>query len=384
LYVITFYSFKGGVGRTMALVNVAAELARRGRKVLVVDFDLEAPGLETYQRLQLPKPHPGIVEYVTEYRKKRQVPKLLNHLYEAQPLGKKSGRLWVMPAGRRDRAYRNALADLDWQQLYSKEDGFLLFEDMKLGWKEELNPDYVLIDSRTGDTDTLGICTRQLPDSVVLMFALNEQNLAGLKNVCHDIRREATEGLKKTIHIHFVPANVPDVDDEQGVLHRQLHNFLAGLGIRWFSGMIRRHENLDLLDQSIFTIDRPRTRLARSYRRLLRTLLKDNPTDRDGVLLSLERPTGEFALNDDDTIMLEQAKSSRLYSIARRFRNDIEVLNKVALSLKREQEYKSAMRVHDRVLELDPGNMEAGLHKVIDKRRFVEGDPTAREWPEGE
>jgi len=42
LYVITFYSFKGGVGRTMALVNTAAELARRGRKVLVVDFDLEA------------------------------------------------------------------------------------------------------------------------------------------------------------------------------------------------------------------------------------------------------------------------------------------------------------------------------------------------------
>ena len=29
LYVITFYSFKGGVGRTMALVNVAAELVRR-------------------------------------------------------------------------------------------------------------------------------------------------------------------------------------------------------------------------------------------------------------------------------------------------------------------------------------------------------------------
>ena len=44
VYISTFYSFKGGVGRTMALVNAAVELARRGRRVLAVDFDLEAPG----------------------------------------------------------------------------------------------------------------------------------------------------------------------------------------------------------------------------------------------------------------------------------------------------------------------------------------------------
>ena len=48
MYVTTFYSFKGGVGRTMALVNVAVELANTGRRVLVVDFDLEAPGLDTF------------------------------------------------------------------------------------------------------------------------------------------------------------------------------------------------------------------------------------------------------------------------------------------------------------------------------------------------
>ena len=43
MYVATFYSFKGGVGRTLALLNVAYELADSGLKVLVVDFDLEAP-----------------------------------------------------------------------------------------------------------------------------------------------------------------------------------------------------------------------------------------------------------------------------------------------------------------------------------------------------
>src|SRR5438270_2162491 len=46
--VITFYSYKGGVGRTMALANTAAMLAARGWRVLAADWDLEAPGLHHY------------------------------------------------------------------------------------------------------------------------------------------------------------------------------------------------------------------------------------------------------------------------------------------------------------------------------------------------
>ena len=42
--IITFYSYKGGTGRTMLLANVAWILATNGKRVLVVDWDLEAPG----------------------------------------------------------------------------------------------------------------------------------------------------------------------------------------------------------------------------------------------------------------------------------------------------------------------------------------------------
>ncbi|MGH7173997.1 MAG: tyrosine-protein kinase family protein [Gemmataceae bacterium] len=312
MYVITFYSFKGGVGRTMALVNVAAELVRRGRKVLVVDFDLEAPGLETYKQLRPKEPHPGIVEYVTEFRRTQAVPDLHEYMYEAKPIGKRGGRLWVMPAGRRDRAYRNALTDLDWKRLYQDEGGFLLFEDTKKGWEKELKPDYVLIDSRTGDTDVLGICTRQLPDAVVLMFMPNQQNLAGLKNVVRDIRREETEGLKKKIQLHFVAANVPRLDDEEGILKRRLHRFEKALHfpkldnkkklfrlnpmapIRFENvldfnekalhfpkpdGVIDRYDSLLHLDQRVFVLERPRSKLARQYRRLVQALRFHNPFD---------------------------------------------------------------------------------------------------------
>ena len=46
--IYTFYSYKGGVGRSMALANVAELMRRRGLNVLIVDFDLEAPGLERF------------------------------------------------------------------------------------------------------------------------------------------------------------------------------------------------------------------------------------------------------------------------------------------------------------------------------------------------
>src|ERR687884_644286 len=46
--IITFYSYKGGTGRSMALANVAWILASNGKRVLTIDWDLEAPGLHRY------------------------------------------------------------------------------------------------------------------------------------------------------------------------------------------------------------------------------------------------------------------------------------------------------------------------------------------------
>ena len=69
--IVTFYSFKGGTGRTMALANVAWILASNGLKVLVVDWDLDSPGLHRYFHPFLDPAKvaatPGIIEIVTEY-----------------------------------------------------------------------------------------------------------------------------------------------------------------------------------------------------------------------------------------------------------------------------------------------------------------------------
>src|SRR5689334_17764349 len=67
--VYTFYSYKGGVGRSMALANVGVLMALEKHKVLLVDFDLEAPGLDAFfsrndacDLVGDPKTTPGILE----------------------------------------------------------------------------------------------------------------------------------------------------------------------------------------------------------------------------------------------------------------------------------------------------------------------------------
>ena len=73
--VITFYSYKGGVGRTLALADVAVMLAKMGHRVLMVDWDLEAPGLHRFFMNRLSgrgepeltfRSHPGLVELITQ------------------------------------------------------------------------------------------------------------------------------------------------------------------------------------------------------------------------------------------------------------------------------------------------------------------------------
>ena len=52
--VTTFYSYKGGTGRSMALANVACILAKSQEgRVLMIDWDLEAPGLHRFFRQRI-------------------------------------------------------------------------------------------------------------------------------------------------------------------------------------------------------------------------------------------------------------------------------------------------------------------------------------------
>ena len=97
--IAAFYSYKGGVGRTMALVNTAVALARLGRRVLVVDFDLEAPGLPSYQAFQSAECERGLVDYVNSYRTTGIAPNASEFIASCEVEGSKVEGSKVEPLG---------------------------------------------------------------------------------------------------------------------------------------------------------------------------------------------------------------------------------------------------------------------------------------------
>lgn len=291
MYVVTFYSFKGGVGRSMALVNVGYQLAQAGRTVLLVDFDLEAPGLPTFN-LQRPSRIPGgIVDYVHDYLLTGEAPNVGDYIYrsEAFPDG---GTLWVMPAGKSDDQYASRFQSIDWQELYENHNGYLLMEELKEQWRTTIQPDYVLIDSRTGHTDIAGICTRQLPDAVCILFFPNDQNLAGLKRVAGDIRaerRDSSQAPKQPIALHFVVSNVPTLDDEERIVANRLRTFSEQLDYKALAAQIHHYDSLALVNQLVFSRDRPNSYLTQEYRTLTEAIRRENLQDRDTALETLRR-----------------------------------------------------------------------------------------------
>ena len=326
MYVTTFYSFKGGVGRTMALVNAAVTLALRGRRVLAVDFDVEAPGLDTFDVLRPREEIPGVIDFVASYLASGQAPDAANFIGECPDVGEQGGRLWIMPSGRKE-TYAANFNQLDWGELYEKHDGYLLLEDLKEQWKRIVQPDYVLIDSRTGYTDTGGICTRQLPDSVVVLFFPNEQNLRGLTEVVRDIRSEADEPRKKRIELHFVMSNVPDLDDEDRILESKIEAFQDQLDFLREPMVVHRYDSLSLLNQVVFAKDRPRSRLANEYNNIVQEISASNWNDRDGALEYIRRAKRRWRRIEKDSIW---RRENMLESIEEVHSNDGEVLFRLA------------------------------------------------------
>ena len=178
--VVSFYSYKGGVGRTFALANIATTLAIWGYRVLCVDWDLEAPGLSNYFGRWLEQPHHGLLDLVEDIAAGHPIgQRQLTNIVRVPSCG---DRLALIPAGRQDDDdYVRRVQDIDWTALYEEHGFGTILEDIRGQWTGGY--DFVLVDSRTGITDIGGICTVQLPDILVFMFTANHQSLHGAMQV---------------------------------------------------------------------------------------------------------------------------------------------------------------------------------------------------------
>ena len=365
MYITTFYSFKGGVGRTMALVNVAVELAQRGRRVLAVDFDLEAPGLDTFDLRRPTDTTPGMIDFVSAYLHSGHAPDVNQFIFESHGIGDGNGGLWIMPAGAHHDNYANTFAQIDWGTLYEQHDGYLLFEDLKEQWRASVEPDYVLIDSRTGHTDIGGICTRQLPDSVVILFFPNVQNLRGLTKVVRDIKAESKRPRAKSIELHYVMSNVPDLDDEDKILEENIDSFQKNLGFNGEPIVIHRYDSLSLLNQVVFTKERPKSRLSREYRSVTSEIMRLNAEDRDGALQYIKNIQQPFWESADIT---RTDTKEHLKTIEKNHLNDGEVLFHLGLLRSDEGNTGDASSLFSRAIDAGYQEPELYLRRAVIRR----------------
>jgi cellulose biosynthesis protein BcsQ len=198
--VITFYSYKGGTGRSLALSNVAWLLAANGRRVLVIDWDLEAPGLHRYFLPFLSDPElsesPGLIDLLWDYvnlvlTPRDNWPSSISVPFELAEIANYrlildnpftgNGWLHLLPAGRQGTEYADQFRRFDWHSFYERQGGQAFIDTLLSNLKGLY--DFVLIDSRTGVADTSGICTVALPDTVVLAYTYNRQSVKGIAAV---------------------------------------------------------------------------------------------------------------------------------------------------------------------------------------------------------
>jgi len=218
--VITFYSYKGGVGRSLAAANFAVYLAKMGLKTVLIDFDLEAPGIDAkFPLLKIPENYRGILDYILEYQEKNEDPGSIQQISLKIPIipdDTSSSSLWLIPPGQYlSQDYYKKLSRLDWGLIFSeKRDGVAFFQQFLARINQELAADYVVIDSRTGITEIAGLCTQQLADEVVMLSSLSSESVKVTKYIKHLIENSAVaKALEKTIDVKIVVSRVPKPKD---------------------------------------------------------------------------------------------------------------------------------------------------------------------------
>ncbi|MCX6141979.1 MAG: AAA family ATPase [Ignavibacteriales bacterium] len=190
--IVTFYSYKGGVGRSMALANVAVLLAQWGYKCLAIDWDLEAPGLENclsqYSDFARGQSTRGVLDLFAAANSTANMASIeaewKNYLTPLSPKQEKY-RLDFLSAGRKDASYFRRLREFDLTKYYRENQGGEFIEKLRNLWKCEY--DFILIDSRTGLTDQGGLCTIQMPDILLMLFTPTEQGLVGTLDIAERV-----------------------------------------------------------------------------------------------------------------------------------------------------------------------------------------------------
>ncbi|GAB3936613.1 ParA family protein [Mucilaginibacter myungsuensis] len=206
--IATFYSYKGGVGRSTTLAACASYLAiHYSKKIVVIDCDFEAPGFTNFflNDPGVPFYNNGVIEYFLDKEFCQEDLNIRNYLWEASKEFSGQGEIYVMPSGNlndvqvnqneiNDRVhYLQGLGRIDFSE---KTRIIERFKDLISAIDKELHPDIILLDSRTGFNDIFGLTAFQLSNIVIGFFGSNVQTLPGIHFFIDSIlKRNQISGL---------------------------------------------------------------------------------------------------------------------------------------------------------------------------------------------
>ena len=207
----TLYSVKGGVGRTTTAVVLAWHLARNGERVLVVDLDLESPGLSTAMLDAGGRPEFGVTDWFVEDlvgQGERVLEEMTSSPGWSVDL---EGDVQVAPAhGRRPGEY---LAKLGRVYMDARDPWATRLERLVSGLEMRCNPSVVLLESRSGLHDIAAAAVTDLR-AQVLLFATDSPSTWEDYDIL--FRHWHCLGLADSIRerLSIVSALTPEVDTE--------------------------------------------------------------------------------------------------------------------------------------------------------------------------
>jgi hypothetical protein len=226
--ILSFFSFKGGVGRTTALVSLAIQLSRSGKKVAVLDLDLEAPGLSAVlPGVEGRSAIYGVVDYLLERPLMEQKEIDLDdyyHLVDDPAIIGSGPPITVIPAGSLNTNYLEKLARIDYETLFSLHGGTISpLLELLTQVKGERKIDYMLLDARSGLHDLGGLALSGISHLDVLFGLDNEQSWRGMELVIKFLGQNRIVQDQKQLHCALVFALAPEPG---GKREEAFHRFL--------------------------------------------------------------------------------------------------------------------------------------------------------------
>ena len=211
---VVFFSIKGGVGRSTALAATAWSLAQAGKRVLVLDMDLESPGLSSALLPSDRRPKFGIADWLVEDLVGNG-DAVITDMWATSTLAR-DGEIWVVPAHGRDPGEYVSKLGRVWMSTVQP-------NGIRNNWSQRLQrliekledlhqPDVILIDSRAGIDEVASSCVTDLGAGLVLLFAIDgEQTWSGYSILFEHWRKSGVaEEMRKRLQL--VGATIPDGD----------------------------------------------------------------------------------------------------------------------------------------------------------------------------